>query len=211
MDIFLIFLTAEEEDAARSESMGGRKNRGLDAGRRFTVKVSVLPAEEARLDRLLNEWFPSSSCRNESLLFRALPWMEGGCNPRRLVDWPILLKAAPRTHDSEDDMPSLSKESGQSPIPSIYLLSLSVHPPQQPTVCLPLDNMLLSTGLSCRCVNTVTWRHSLPRIRLRGCWTEDHTRLLLQLSYQTLRTYQVSSTSACGSNTVALASPSPRV
>merc|ERR1719264_2293598 len=55
--------------------MGGRKNRGLDAGRRFTVKVSVLPArssvpEEARLDRLLNEGFPSSSCRNESLLFR---------------------------------------------------------------------------------------------------------------------------------------------
>ena len=105
--------------------------------------------------------------------------MEGGCNPRRLVDWPILLKAAPRTHDSEDDMPSLSKESGQSPIPSTYLLSLSGHP-QQPTVCLPLDNMLLSTGLSCRCVNTVTWRHSLPRIRLRGCRSEDHTRLLLQ-------------------------------
>ena len=73
LDIFLIFLTAEEEDAARSESMGGRKNRGLDAGRRFTVKVSVLPTEEARLERLLNEGFPSSSCRNESLLFRALP------------------------------------------------------------------------------------------------------------------------------------------
>ena len=128
LDIFLIFLTADEEEAARSESMGGRKNLGLDAGRRFTVNVSVLPGrspipEEARLDRLLSEWFPSSSWRNESLLLRALPWIEGGCKPRRLVDCPILLKAAPRTQDSEDDMPSLSKESGQSPIPSIYLLS----------------------------------------------------------------------------------------
>ena len=60
-DIFLIFLTADEEDAARSESMGGRKNFGLDAGRRFTVNVSVLPrrssilAVESRLERLLNE------------------------------------------------------------------------------------------------------------------------------------------------------------
>ena len=74
---------------------------------------------------------------------------------------------------------------------STYSLSLSCHLPQQPTVCLPLDNMLLSTGLSCRCVNTVTWRHSLPRIRLRGCWSEDHTRLLLQLSSQTFWTHSV--------------------
>ena len=172
LEIFLIFLTAEEDDAARSESMGGRKNRGLDAGRRFTVNVSVLPdSDGARLERLLNDWFPSSSCRNESLLFRALPWMDGGCKPRRLVDWPILLNAAPRTHDSEDDMPSLSKESGQSPIPSIYLLSLWPSPTNHST----FNNMLLSTGLSYRCVNTVTWRHSLPRIRLRGCWSEPTT------------------------------------
>ena len=68
--------------------------------------------------------------------------------------------------------------------------SLSDHH-QQTTVCLPLDNMLLSTGLSCRCVNTVTWRHSLPRIRLRGCWSEHHTRLLLQLSSQTFWTNSV--------------------
>ena len=133
--------------------MGGRKNLGLDAGRRFTVNVSVLPVrspipEEARLDRLPSEWFPSSSWRNESLLLRALPWIEGGCKPRRLVDCPILLKAAPRTQDSEDDMPSLSKESGQSPIPSIYnlfLFSLAITPTNQllTTVSLPLDNMLV--------------------------------------------------------------------
>ena len=156
---------------------------GLDAGRRFTVNVSVLPArspipEEARLDRLLSEWFPSSSWRNESLLLRALPWIEGGCKPRRLVDCPILLKAAPRTHDSEDDMPSLSKESGQSPIPYIYLSSpsLSGYHPNKTALdhCFSSTRQhACSTRLSCRCVNTVTWRHLLPRI-WRGCWSRPH-------------------------------------
>ena len=171
LDIFLIFLTAEEEDAARSESMGGRKNLGLDAGSRLTVNVSALPArssspEEARLDRLLSEWFPSPSCRNESLLLRELPWIDCGCQPRRLLDCPILLKAAPLTHDSEDDKPSLSKDS----IPSIH--HLSGHRKQTQPLFLPSHSHSCWTFLPVqRCVNT--WRH-LPRIR-RGCSTSTST------------------------------------
>ena len=117
MEIFLILLTVEVVEvveAARSDSMGGRKKWGLEAGRRVTVKVSVLARRfsfmatvEARLLRLAREvdylmagstWSKESSWPVER--------MEAGCQPL-LLGWPICLRAATLT---------VSREAPRSPM-----------------------------------------------------------------------------------------------